>query len=790
MICDTDRGQSEGVVAMRKQGGKSKPPIQRTVILTLGDVGAAVAQRLRDILGEWRTPPVVTVAQLDPDSQSHEPSELSTAIGTALRDVSRLSHRTTVDGLGYSAGRLEELVIWVVGASTASLTGAARLAKERSSAMLGVDPLVLGLVLGAAVDSLEDPEHASQTHPTQLIKVKSDETASCPDSEPSARDTSESSMLGSSSTAEVSCDAAEVEDEAQGLDIADTSPDMMVASESADQNDRPGVPPSLELPVGFSEMLSGPCYVATPVNEAGLVLDGASALYEHAARFIALHVCTPLRDAPAWVEQSRGWDNGLGCVSVGLAWVAWPGGVAQRRAARRVGGELMPLLIGPPDICSDVDGLLREAKLMIPDLVPRLTPRGASELVHSATDETLEPTLAAAFKSPEDPEHPVIEFLEGRVAEWEEGLSACAEAWETLLQTSIKTVTAEVRSWVGDALDRDGFASARRVTDGLERRFSEHATGAEQRYLELEGDHAQMESQATDVLSKLTSVLEKMPQRRLRDLLVLMRRPSHWVQLWLRWRRVKRLCTQYLLLRGAVLETQVAVEQMQRACGLFWAAGSELVSISKELDRLEAKLEDLLAPKGEAPEWPEMPLLMGEDPGRLLDGLMEEYLPALQSLRANFLADLGPLSAMWTGKAPSQSTVDEWLMRVTSRLADVPTWDVIRFRYRDADELRAWLHEMSAHAAPLRRWDLTAVFEYERAEVGTVTALLSPPSEGPREDDSPGWRSLPLARIDGLAVVTMRWGVPISEGQTQALTGSPADDQWCTAIDCQKEVSR
>lgn len=749
------------------KSGKSelKPAIQRTVMLTVGDVGAAVGKCLTDILEKWQTPPVVAVVQLDPDEEISQGPGWSEAIETAIRKVSRLSHRTTVQSLGYSARRLEELVVWIVGASTAPLAEVARLSQERADAVLGVDPLVLGFVIGGPGDSPSDSEYGSVTTPLGLTKTGTEEAPSPHSSDEESCDIVEAEGTEGSGIEEIHSDEDQpTADRASEFDTSGVDPVMVSDLISDDRPSDPPAPPPLQLPAGFTESFIGPCYVATSINEAGLVLDNTSALYDLAARFLALHTCTPLCDAPVWVEQSHGWDNGVGCVSIGLAWVAWPSAVAQRRAERWMAERLMPELIGTVDGSIDVEALLREAKLLPPDLIPQLTPEAARDIVRSSTDEIPHPGLPSLFKCPTDDQHPILESLEGHVAEWEEKLAECAEPWEKLFQESIKAVGADARAWVAAALDRDGFRRAGALIAELDRRFAECAVGTEQRYFELEDDLSEVESQARDELGKLTSLLEKMPQRRLRDFLVLIRRPSHWVQLWLRWRKIRRSCTRYTLLRAATLEMRVASKQMKQACGLYWAADSELESISRRLDHLERHLSDSLTASGDAREWPPMPFLTEGDPDQLLEELMQQHLPAPESAREHFLAALGPLSAMWAGSVPPQWEVEEWLESEVQPLADVSTWDVIRFRQSDPEKLRLWLQELSAHAVPLWRWDSASLSDHERAGVGTVTVLLSPSPDGMRDEDNLGWQVLPLSNVDGLAVITLRWGIRAADG--------------------------
>lgn len=646
--------------------------IQRTVVLTLGEAGRTVGQRLLQMLDEWESPPVVAVQYLDNEQENAE------LIAAALHEVSRLSHRITLQRLGYSAARLSELAIWVVGGSEESLIKVARLANGQASTLLGSDPITMGLVLGTYED------------------------------QPLTR-----SLL-----------------------------------------------PPIVLDKQVSSAFTGPCYVATLVNEFGLKLDDASALHERVARFLALHICTPLRDAPTWIERSHGWQEGLGYASFGVTWMAWPGAVAQERAKRRLAQTLMPQLIGPLNASPDIDALLRGAKLAIPQLVPRLTPPIAHDLARSFVDEPLTPNLWNLLQPPNEEEHPLLTHMTDPIEEREEKLDGCTSSWERLMQDQIEGIIAATHSWVAEALDREGFARAWLLIEVLEERLGDWASGAEQRSLELRDEMLQMEGQARDLLEKMTSLLAQMPECRLRDLLKLLRRPSRWVRVWLHWRKIRRLHGQYCLLRAAALETRVTVEQMERACGVYWAAISELQSISRGLDRAELQLSDLFDLEGEAADWPTMPLLLGEEPDELLEDLMERYAPPPQSVGSEFLTEFGPLSELWTGEVPSQTMTDEWLTRQVASLAEISVWDVARCLHPRPDDLQAWIEELLAQATPLWRWDPTALSDGERDAVDVVTVVLSTPAGLPWDDDEVAWQSVPLRRGDCLGVITLRWGIP------------------------------
>ena len=477
------------------------------------------------------------------------------------------------------------------------------------------------------------------------------------------------------------------------------------------------------------------------------------------------------------MEQTSGWGNGLGYASFGLTWLAWPGVIAQARAARQLAESLLPLLMGPPDGVPDGDALLREAALAPPLLAPRLTPSAAAEVVRLAADDI--PSLApwTLLRPSGEEQHPLPVHLEAVVRERSEALTGCGPAWERLMQASIEATIAQVRVWVAQALDAGALSQTRALVTALERRLGECAAGAEQRLEEAQKDLTRTERDGQAVLAELISLLEKMPRRRLRELLRLLRNPLRWVWLWLHWRQAGSLHARYVLLQAAALETQVVTEQMKRVRGIYWAAGAELQSVSRELDRLEQRLYDLFSAADKDLEWPRLPLLLGDDPDALLAQLAERYLPAPQTQATEFLTQWGPLSRWWAEGLPNRAAVDEWLTEQVTPLAAVPVWEAARCRHPQPDTLRTWVEELAAQASPLWRWDPAALSDDERARMGDATVILSAPDGGvPWDDNMPGsstefipsrieglsasLRVLPLPRADWLAVVTLRWGIP------------------------------
>ncbi len=645
--------------------------IQRTLILTLGEEGAAVSQCVAQMLEEWDAAPVVAVRHLALGAEGTE----TETIEAALHEISRLAHRATLAEIGYSPDRLDELVIWVVGPPQAPLAEIAEEATEQAVALLSLDPFTLGLVL--SVDGSLGIEGALEQ-------------------------------------------------------VGDASNDP------------------------FSLF-----YLAGLVNEAGLTLDNSSALYEQAARFLALHTCTPLRDAPVWIEQARGWGDGLGVASFGLTWLAWPGDAAQAHAAHRLAKAVIECAMGDADQSPDAETLLREGALTLPSLISHFTPPAVASVARLAASDTPIPTLWALLGPTDDSDHPLLANLETMGKERGRMLGDCASAWERTTETGIQEVIAQVRGWASQALDSGGLNGARALVKSLEQRLSEWATGVDQRLEETQDEIGLIERDGEAALEKLTGLLAEMPRYCWRDLVRLLSSPMRWVRLWTRWRNAQDLYARYVMLQAAMLETRVMIEQMKRACAIYWAAGAELQSVAQELDRLENQVYGLLGAKDEPPEWPRMPLLLGDEPEPLLAQLAERHLPAPQDQARGFLAQWGSLSRWWSEGMPQRETVKQWLMGQVASLATVSIWEIVRCRYPEPQVLQQWADELVAQTSPLWRWDPTTLSESERACLSGATVLLGPPDGGaPWNEDEPDVRILSLDRADRLAIVSLRWGIP------------------------------
>lgn len=670
--------------------------IQRTLVLTLGESGEAVNQRVVQMLDEWHAPPVIAVRHLGGNRENAE------VIDAALREISSLAHRTTLHMSGYRANRLDELVVWVVGPPSVPLGRTANLAANQAVELLDIQPVTLGLV---------------------------------------------------------------VWDDHSILDVADPGPSGEPGPGQATLDDPTPRRTTRRIARAWSgcehDAFTGPCYLVSQVNEAGMMLVEKPLLYEVVARFLVLHTCTSLRDAPTWIEEASGWGNGLGYASFGLSWLAWPAAVARDRAARDLAQSLIPVLLDGSHLSDEADARLREAALAPPSLIPRLTPRSVTEATRCATEVPQPPAPWTLLRRPDGFDHAVVIRLQTMVAERQAALAICAPAWEPLMQKAIRETTARARAWVVEALDRDGLGQARSLTGTLERRLGEWAAGAEQRREEIQEHLQRTERDIQAALESLTALLAEMPCRCLRDVLRLLRNPFRWARLWYRWREAQRLYTQLLTLQGMALAAKVSIEQMERACGVYWAVGSELQSISRELDRLERGLYDLLTPTSEIPEWPRIPLLLGDDPDALLARLVEQLLPARQIQAADFLAELGPLSRWWSDGLPDRSSVDEWVVDQVTPLVTIPVWDVVHSRHPQESHVQAWTEELVAQACPLWRWDPAELSDQERTCGGAATVMLSAPEDNaPWNDNWPGVRVLPMNSARALAVVTLRWGIP------------------------------
>jgi hypothetical protein len=230
-----------------------------------------------------------------------------------------------------------------------------------------------------------------------------------------------------------------------------------------------------------------------------------------------------------------------------------------------------------------------------PLLAPRLTPSAAATVVRRAAGAPRSLAPWTAFRSSGEDDHPLVVRLEATVAAQDAALAGCAPAWERLMRTHIQATVAQVRGWIAQALDTGDVGQVRALVAALERRLGEWPVGAEQRLDEAQEDLRCTEREAEMVLANLRSLLEEMPRRSLREAAGPLLDPRRWPWLWCCWRGVQALYARYLQLHAATLETRLVIEQMVRVCGVYWAVGAELQSMSRALDRLEQGPCDLSA---------------------------------------------------------------------------------------------------------------------------------------------------------------------------------------------------
>ena len=647
--------------------------IQRTLIVTLGELGETVGRRVERVLDEGGHPPVVAVQHIDGAWDDG-------IIDDALRDISRLSHRATLRQMGYRDDRLRELVIWTVGTSDQPLSDVTRQLADRAAVLLGVEPLTLGLILHDTTDETKEPAPLAVAQETQS-----------------------------------------------------------------------GKPPPF----------TGPCYIVSPVDETGLVLDDEDALIEQAAYFVALHACTSLRDAPVWIEQASGWSEGMRSAAFGLRKMAWPGDVAQARAAHALGRVVLERLLGQWEGENASDALLRSASLAPALLAPRLIPRAlASAIKGVATDPPSIPPWALLRPAGKQ-QHPLVAELEAIGEEVPVIIEKHADGWDPLVKVELEKAAGLVCAGVAQALDRGGVRRTRTLIEGLSWRLDEWIVGAEQRRIELEEDLKKILDEAETVRGALATIINQMPHRNLRAVFRLLRNPLRWIRLWMRWRKANDLLARHHLLTAAVLETRATMSQMTHAAEVYLALGDAVESASQKVDQMEEGLYALFH-LGDLPAWPDSSArLMGDAPDEVLNCLMEQTLPPAAAHVETFVEQWGPLSNWSDETTPEKGTIHQWLHDQAAPLGGCSVWDVARCRFAEPDAVRYWIEAWIDPVYPQWRWDPAALSESERTGVGGVKVFLGAPN-GARlwEDDGAGPRVLPLARSDRVAVVALRWGIP------------------------------
>ncbi|MBN1814838.1 MAG: hypothetical protein JXA14_23565 [Anaerolineae bacterium] len=677
--------------------GIEHPTIQRTLVITCDDGGAEVGRLLTEMLEEWGSPPVVrTLAAWNGLKESGGADRTgdwhSQDLDDALIDISRLSHRISLQQLGFRLDRLGELAIWVVGTDEEHVAAGAHRAAARAEALLTTDALVMGIVM-------RDVEGSSDNGPSN----------------------------GNGEAARV----------ASPLD---------------------------------SEMLaafSGPCYLVTLLNEAGLALDGPDELHQRVARFLALHICTGLRDIPVWLSQGEPWTAVRVCPSFGLVWVAWPGEVAQARAVEVLKAGVLSWLVDREPALPAAQTLENVAPA--PALLTEpLTPLGLAEAVHRAAMETQAVTFADVLQPVNTKErHPLLVRWEGVEAACTAAASPTDTSWDARLTAVFEDRTTQARAMLSQILDTQGLSAALVALRQLRQRIGDWIESVGVREDEITAGLTQLESQASALWLELEAQLARMPRRRFRHMLHLAIRPFTLLWVIQQWRKIAQGHQRYLHLRAAILSAQVSQRQMQQARSCYEALNVLACEQIEALETLAAEIRSALAPSPNLPDWPMSSLLLPEDPDQLLTALMADKVAVPAVLAEQVLAELGPLSTWLEEGAPDRSAISVPLWRATEPLIQVSLTDVVQYRIEYGGDVREWLWELDVQAAPFWRWEPATLSEADRAGLGLVRLSLMAPdlvnklSNSGDGSAAPGHgQTVPFEMPDRMAFINLRRGIP------------------------------
>ncbi|HQI83426.1 MAG TPA: hypothetical protein PKV20_02470 [Anaerolineae bacterium] len=652
---------------------KLKPTLQRTLVLTCGESGAAINAHLTAMLEAWGNPPVVAARQLDPAESEQD----AATIDAALHDISRLSHRPTLLAMGISPDRLEELAIWAVGAPAEAVQAIARLAGQRADALLGNDALTMGIIVREGLAEADRP-----TSPARLLST--------------------------------------------------TTPPIF----------------------------SGPCFQVMPVNEAGLALDSPATLYEHIARFLLLHTCTPLRDVPLWVThdsmmEAQDW------ATFGLVWLAWPGEVAQAHGAQHLRALLLPALREKSDTDADMAELFARMTPAPALLAGQLTPRELAAITSLDIKAPAPPEFWEVIGPGDHREHECVARWREAVQSWTALLDGHEAAWAALTRKSSATCGANLAHTLAQLLDDGGVVMAQHALQAFRHALETWVIAAEEREQEAQESLTHLEKMKEQVWTTLQARLAAMPRRSLGSLFRLIQRPLQVIQLYQNWRRIQEQYTRYMQVCAAVVGASVTLRQMQQTLIVYGQVDALLEQNQAAVERVAQGLERLLALEPAFPAWPEASLLLPDDPQALLTALIAEHLPAHDALLAAFRQTWGPLSGFLSADLPEQEAVNRWLNALAAPLRDISIWEIVARRFPEPPARKVWLQELLAQARPFWRWDPTTLSDAERALSDAMTVWLTA-TEGVAVCAESGEKvnAAPLDSPQQLAVVSLRWGVP------------------------------
>lgn len=513
---------------------------------------------------------------------------------------------------------------------------------------------------------------------------------------------------------------------------------------------------------------TGPCYLVTLLNEAGLALDGPAELYQRVARFLALHTCTRLRDIPAWLSESEPWAApAQSCPSFGLAWVAWPGSVARARAVELLKVPVLAALVARspvPDARPELEAVAPPPALV----VDPLTPPDLVGAVYQAASQMPPVTLFDVLQPPQPQAcHPLL-------ARWQETEATCAALvvasdvlWDACLTALVDERLAQLRTGLWQILDAHGAGAAQSALVGLRARIDDWIASVETRSEELEVSVERTEAQAGALWQALETLLGRMPRRRFWHLLRLAFRPFTLMWIFRQWRRIAEEHQRYLHLRAALLSARVSQRQMRQAQVFYAALSAAIQDLAQVLDDLAAGVRSGLAPAPDVPEWPAGCLLLPPDPDRVLEALISGLVPPPATLTMQLVAALGPLSRWAQEGVPDAGELVGPLWAAAEPLLHVPIVEVLRQRFAEHADASTWLHEVDVQAVPFWRWEPAVLSEADRPGLGLLRLALMAPDlaawmpDGHAAGSGPGQEHLvPFALGDRMALVNLRRGVP------------------------------
>ncbi|MCB0011852.1 MAG: hypothetical protein KDE34_08125 [Anaerolineales bacterium] len=504
----------------------------------------------------------------------------------------------------------------------------------------------------------------------------------------------------------------------------------------APEEGEPAVPASTITTAWLSENLPLPecdrgCFLAGPINDAGLIIGSADQLLARTSFFVSRLVAGLALTAAD--EVGRG-SEPVVC-AFGAAWAAWPAGALAAALSRRWGAAWLGDLLALPPLRGPTDDPVAEAReaaqlwLGSAQLAPVLWLDATSALLPRR------PELSRPLPEAGWPWllHPVQAGIEQQAQQWQAVALTAQEQVEARLEALLDEWPAQAEAWLTARFAehrRGAVLRGRLAMAAVSELLQQYAEGVEQRQAEAERDLAQIEQRLGQVAGSIQTELARLPTSLLRTCLRWHVSPRRWLEGWQRGRQVRQQLQAFAQLQQSYLRVWQEVSLYEQASVLYgqlreiwrdqvavWERGCRQISIAQQTlaahDWAAAVNTVLAAAEGPWSDW-----------------LVEEgYQDGIDSQAAALQSQAGGPVEWLAGDLEGSALAEKIRQAAAALLATAlnrPVTAVIAQQFPDQADQAYWLAGLNEQARPFWRVDETRLAERDRLAAGHTCWLVTP----------------------------------------------------------------